>query len=284
MSSSGVPSIRDLRRNPFLDQTLQMMTLECIAFPIPPLGHCGVRYFSFGQGGVLNLLLLPGMDGTGLLFDPLLESLPDWLHPNVVAYPPNEPLGYAELFPLVRNARPPVGDFVVLAESFSGPLALMLAAVEPPGLRGIILCASFIRFPLSAPFRLIAAATQPICFRLAPTWIARWALMGNHGTAHLNRLFATATATVSPTTMATRARAIANVDVTAELRSCRVPLLYLSGQNDRVVGPNCLSEIRRVKPDTKVVELPGPHLLLQTFPEEAAFEIDQFTSKIHSHT
>ena len=62
----------------------------------------------------MNLLLLPGMDGMGLLFDPLLESLPDWLHPNVVAYPPNEPLGYAELFPVVRNACPPVGDLVVL--------------------------------------------------------------------------------------------------------------------------------------------------------------------------
>ena len=34
------------------------------------------------------------------------------------------------------------GDFVVVGESFSGPLALLLAARSPPGLRGVVLCAT----------------------------------------------------------------------------------------------------------------------------------------------
>jgi len=222
------------------------------------------------------------MDGTGLLFEPLLEALPGWLEPTVVAYPAREPLGYAELLPWVRDACPSASEFVVLAESFSGPLALMLAASEPSGLRGVSLCASFIRCPWPAPLRRMAGAARPLCFRLAPTWLARWALLGRHGTNRLNRLFAAAAATVTPEVMAARARAIASVDVSAELRRTRVPLLYLAGGHDRVVGPSCLSTIRRIKPYIEVVELPGPHLLLQACPVEAAYEVGQFIKRVAS--
>jgi pimeloyl-ACP methyl ester carboxylesterase len=228
----------------------------------------------------LKLLLLPGMDGTGLMFEPLLKALPGWLQPTVVAYPVHEPLDYEGLLPAVRAACPSTGEFVVLAESFSGPLAVMLAASEPLGLRGVILCASFIRCPLRTPFRWIAAAARPVYFRLVPTWLARWALFGGHGTDRLHRLFATATSTVSPAAMAARARAVASVDVTAELRMCPVPLLYLQAQQDRVVGPSCLRAIRREKPEIQVVELPGPHLLLQALPIESAYEVGQFIQRI----
>ncbi len=226
----------------------------------------------------MNLLLLPGMDGTGVLFAPLLEALPAGLRPTVVAYPPRELLGYAELLPLVRAACP-AEDFVVVAESFSGPLALMLAASKPEPLRGVVLVASFVRSPLPAPLRWLATLARPICFRWAPVWPARWALLGRHGTPRLNRLFAEALAIPSPDAMAARARAIANVDVAEDLRQAEVPLLYLAGREDRVVGPRSLAAIRHVRPDIEVAELPGPHLLLQACPAEAARVIGEFVKR-----
>ena len=90
----------------------------------------------------MHLILLPGMDGTGQLFGPLLRILPPGLEAAVVAYPPDRPCGYAELLPLVEAAVPDGGEFLILGESFSGPLALLLAASRPRGLRGVILCAS----------------------------------------------------------------------------------------------------------------------------------------------
>lgn len=225
------------------------------------------------------LLLLPGMDGSGLLFEPLLEALPSWIEPRVVAYPPREPLGYAELIRHVQAACPATEDFFVLAESFSGPLALMLAASQPRGLLGVVLCASFIRCPWSAPWRWLAALAPPICFRLAPWWPARRLLVGRQGSDRLHRLFERAAATVSADAMAARARAIAGVDVTAELRSCPLPLMYLMAREDQVVGPMCLDMIRREKPDVEVVELSGPHLLLQARPQEAAHAITQFVKR-----
>jgi len=41
----------------------------------------------------MRLLLLPGTDGTGLLFEPLVKALPSCLTAHVVAYPPEQPLG-----------------------------------------------------------------------------------------------------------------------------------------------------------------------------------------------
>lgn len=71
---------------------------------------------------------MPGLDGSGVLFRPLLKRLPPEVVPQVITYPATTPLGYAELLPHVMAALPESGAFVVLGESFSGPLALMVAA------------------------------------------------------------------------------------------------------------------------------------------------------------
>lgn len=62
-------------------------------------------------------MLLPGMDGTGIFFEPLLRALPAELDAHVVAYPPAEPLGYDELLSVVESALP-AEPFVLMAESF----------------------------------------------------------------------------------------------------------------------------------------------------------------------
>src|SRR4051812_35337188 len=73
-----------------------------------------------------QLVLLPGLDGSGRLFQPLLAELPKWIEPVVVAYPP-ERARFDELVPIARERLPHSGAFALLGESFSGPLALMLA-------------------------------------------------------------------------------------------------------------------------------------------------------------
>ena len=51
-----------------------------------------------------TLVLLPGLDGTAAMFGPLLASLPPWIRPVVVTYPPSGPNGYDDLLPLVQRA------------------------------------------------------------------------------------------------------------------------------------------------------------------------------------
>ncbi len=99
----------------------------------------------------LKIVLLPGLDGSGKMFQPLLPYLVPDFDPHVVAYPRAGSQSYASLLPFVRAELPQNEAFVLLAESFSGPLALQIAAERPPHLKGLILCASFLASPRAVP-------------------------------------------------------------------------------------------------------------------------------------
>jgi pimeloyl-ACP methyl ester carboxylesterase len=113
------------------------------------------------------IVLLPGMDGTGELFAPLLDALPAELDPIVVRYP-DRPASYAEHEEVARHAMPRDQPFVLLGESFSGPVAVSIAASAPPNLRGLILCSSF----LSCPHRALALL-RPLTPFASPKWCPR---------------------------------------------------------------------------------------------------------------
>src|SRR5262245_18170414 len=223
-----------------------------------------------------KLILMPGMDGTGDLFAPLLEALGDSLESVVLRYPPDQPLGYSELLMRVRGELPRSGPYVLLGESFSGPLALMLAADAPAGLRGVILCASFATNPIRWLPRLARLLVRPVLFSRKPGFAQIKALLGRHETPELRALLIKANSAVSPSVMAARARAILAVDVRAEFKACRHPLLYLRGQRDRVVRAHVARSLLKQKPSLQVVTLPAPHLVLQAAPEESARAIREF--------
>jgi pimeloyl-[acyl-carrier protein] methyl ester esterase len=227
------------------------------------------------------LILLPGMDGTGFLFDPLLEALGDEYSASIVTYPCTKPRTYEDLEPLVFE-RLPHEDFVIVAESFSGPLVLKIAAQRPPGLRGIILCATFVSNPLRILPRWLAPAVRPWMFHLSPKWLRSRVLLGRRASPELLTLFARAQAAVSPEVFACRARAILEVDVERELAECSYPILYLQGRQDRVVAAHNLRRIRALNPKVAVREVDAPHLVLQVAPTEALRHIRDFISSLSS--
>ena len=220
------------------------------------------------------------MDGTGLLFKPLLGALPDSITATVVAYPTDRPLGYAELLPLAMAALPKDSEFAILAESFSGPLALMLAATNPAGLRGVVLCGTFVRSPLPRPLSWLAGWARPWWFGLKPRALARWLLLGRYCNDELRELFESALAQVKPSVLAARARAVVAANADDALRTCRVPILYLAANADRVVRPGSLQLIQRLCPQVAAITLSGPHLLLQAAPVDAAREIAAFVKRV----
>ena len=133
----------------------------------------------------IQLVLLPGLDGTGVLFRPLLKKLPHYIQPIVVTYPTDKELGYDELLPIVLKKLPQGAPFVLLGESFGGPLSLRVAATRPAGLKALILSASF----LSCPHHFVPAWTAPLVrafpFRAFPKLVQLKALLGGYATAEL---------------------------------------------------------------------------------------------------
>jgi len=224
----------------------------------------------------ISLVLLPGMDGTGRMFAPLVQALPEWVNPLVVSYPTDQPLDYAGHLEIVRSALPADQQLVLLGESFSGPLALMAAAQTTADLRGVILCATFIRSPMPAFMSRLSCLVTPGTVRLAPWSIRRRMLLGGEGSPVASSLLDSIHGTVSPGVMAARARSILAVDCTEALRTCPVPILYLAGSADAIVTRRSLLRIQRVRPDVSVATLDGPHLLLQESPDAAARVIERF--------
>lgn len=226
----------------------------------------------------LTLVLLPGMDGTGTLFAPLLEALGPGITPRVVSYG-NAPLNYAEHITLARAALPSTGRYLILGESFSGPVAVALAGKASPGLLGIVLCASFIRCP--RPMLAQLESFVPLASRvgIAPKW-ASFLLLGRYETPELRFALTSALKEVSQKAFAGRLRAVSKVDVTAAARAVRVPCLYLKATEDRLVPTAAGEAVTDVIRATNIREVEGPHLLLQTRPTECANAIRAFAARV----
>jgi pimeloyl-ACP methyl ester carboxylesterase len=97
--------------------------------------------------------MLPGMDGTGDLFKPLLESCPEEFEAVVLSYPRDRHADTEELVDLIRRHLPE-DQAVLVAESFSGYLAIRVAATFPLKIKALILCNAFLRSPAPRLARL----------------------------------------------------------------------------------------------------------------------------------
>src|SRR5690349_144022 len=93
------------------------------------------------------LVLLPGMDGTDTLRSEFIAALRPTIEASVVSYPADRAFGYIELEAIAHSKLPTDGPYVLLGESFSGPIAISIAAKHPPGLIGLVLCCSFASTP-----------------------------------------------------------------------------------------------------------------------------------------
>lgn len=220
---------------------------------------------------MMKLVLLPGMDGTGELFSEFIATLPVAFGTTIVRYPSAQSLPYSELENIVRAACPVSEPFILVAESFSAPLAIKYAATCPANLRGVVLCAGFATSPVKGWRRFLGSLLAPLVFRIPLSDLAaeHW-LVGPDARPSLLAAVRGAISSVQPKVLAARLRAVLACEVRPELGRIAVPILYLQAKEDRLVNPSCLVELQQVKPQMAVTVLDGPHLLLQRKPLGAA--------------
>jgi len=222
-----------------------------------------------------KLVLLPGLDGTGKLFVEFLMALDLGSSAQVVSYPPDIPLGYDELEPLVRAALPTRGRFVILGESFSGPLAIRIAAHPPPALVGLILCVTF----ASNPYPHLAwarglAALLPL--KSLPRWLRAPLMWGSASPSKAPRQSERAMAGVDAAVIRRRIAALLSVDETAALAKISVPTLVLCATGDRVISKAASMRLMHGIRHAQRLDVDGPHLLLKTRPKECAAAVLNF--------
>jgi pimeloyl-ACP methyl ester carboxylesterase len=224
---------------------------------------------------MINLVLLPGLDGTGVAFTDFTAALGPEVNSIVVSYPPNVPLSYAELEAVARSFIPTDEPFFLLAESFSGPIAISIAATAPSGLMGLILSCSFARYP-----RRALALVRPILYGIPISAVPKaslgFFLLGRYSTPTRQALLERMIGLVSPAVLRFRIRAALAVDVSISLGQIKVPVLYLRASEDRVIPPSASGLIAARTSCNRLKEFRAPHFLLQVLPDEAAEVVSGF--------
>jgi pimeloyl-ACP methyl ester carboxylesterase len=228
---------------------------------------------------VVTLVLLPGLDGTGLLFAPFVEALGPKMETLVVTYPVDQALGYTELEGLVRAALPKTSSFVVLGESFSGPIAIRIAADPPAGMVGVILCVTFAKNP-HASLTWMRPWLSRFPIKSLPAWAKAPFMWGEWSAARELTAVQNATAAVDEEVFRHRIAAVLSVDETNALRRVRMRMLVLRASEDRVVPRAASEHVLRILPSAQLAEVAGPHLLLLTRPEQCAAAAIRFLMAI----
>lgn len=223
-----------------------------------------------------TLVLLPGLDGTGLLFERLVSALPPDLLICVVQYPSKVPLSISE-YAAIAVRQMPAGRIILLAESFSGLIALHLLRERLVSPECIIFVASFDSSPLrylhrlSALFLILAKTSKYL-----PKVLWRYFCIGPNATdADISWLKA-ALAQVEPAVIAHRLRIVAlSKPVKAAL--IELPAFYLHANEDRLIPQGAMEELSKLFKKLNIFRINGPHFLLQAMPTECAEIIASIT-------
>ncbi|MGE0359864.1 MAG: alpha/beta fold hydrolase [Vicinamibacterales bacterium] len=185
------------------------------------------------------LMLVPGLDGTGLLFYrqvPLLER-----HWRVTAHRHRD--SAVELSELVEELDAHVRQIAdgrrvtLVGESFGGALSLSYALAHPDRVARLVILNSFPYFGPQARLWLgyhLMRATPWGVMRMVRQLTA-WRLHSPHtGAEELRRFHALMRATTREGYLS-RLRMLRSYDVRSRLPELRVPVLYLAADNDHLV-------------------------------------------------
>lgn len=226
----------------------------------------------------LTWVLLPGFDGTGNLFEPLRKVIPA-RSVQVISYSPDEPKAYEDLVQQVLSEVPD-RPYVLIAESFSGPIAIQVAALAQRPPQALVLCATFAAWPFDLTLRRLSRLLSPMMFRSKPPrWIVQHFLLGANVPQELMQQFFLSVGGVNRHVLQARLNAVLRVDVRSALAGSRVPVLYLCAAKDRLIGRRGLRTVEKVCGDLLVRTIDAPHLMLQRNPQECVNAIEEFTER-----
>jgi hypothetical protein len=162
------------------------------------------------------------MDGTGSLFSEFIAALPRGLEPVVVTYPLDRSMNYAELEQFARARLPTERPFVLVGESFSGPIRVginftgnrLITEQRPLG-TGI---------GLRANEQTSTRPRKPAGFDAASEIAITAALLfGRYASRTLRERLSAAISKVDPAAWQARLSAVLSADVAVHVSSIRVP-------------------------------------------------------------
>jgi pimeloyl-ACP methyl ester carboxylesterase len=198
-----------------------------------------VRDLAELRSGAETIILVPGLDGTALLFYRQLPLLARRF--NVVAFPlPDESDRsmedlVSELRTLIDEIAP--GGAILCGESFGGALCLSTALAHPDAVRGLVIINSFSRVPQRVKLRFAPLALRLVPWAAMPT-VRRFTehrLHSPHALPEDLAEFRERSKSIGRQGYIRRLEILWDYDVRHRLHEIQAPTLFLAGDRDQLI-------------------------------------------------
>ncbi|MEM8681062.1 MAG: alpha/beta hydrolase [Planctomycetota bacterium] len=213
----------------------------------------------------VNTLMLPGLDGTDHLLTHFHRAAPDNYRMSILTLPDDPTASYDDLCDHFGDVVAATRPCTLIGESFSGPLAILLAHRYPESVRHLVLVATFVTCPITPWSKLVPWS---LAFRIRmPIALIRAIIVGQH--ERLAQSVQQAVQVQSPRTLARRLRCVLNVDVRQPLRELQCRITCIRATEDHLVTKPNADAIAQLNPRVMSRQIEGPHLILQARPQQA---------------
>ncbi|MFC4656626.1 MULTISPECIES: alpha/beta fold hydrolase [Rheinheimera] len=213
------------------------------------------------------LVILPGLDGSGLLYQRFAAALPQDWQVQCFSYP-DSPLSYAELADWLEPQLPDQ-PFLLLGESFGGPLAYELARRQPQRVLGLVLCCTFIENPMPwAP--VLWHWLRKLEFTAARRMVLLRYLLWGHEVPGLRAELDQALSMLPQASFIYRVEQVLALKAPTARSELTMPVLYLQAAQDKLVYAHCAQAFQQLLPQLQLFKFQCSHFLLQQQAEKGA--------------
>jgi len=224
---------------------------------------------------------MPGMDGTGISFAPLGRLLPEDVSVKIITYPTDRLLSFEETVHCAGDQiRDRYEEAIVIAESFSGPVAIELVGSGRIKIKALVLCSTFARSPRPVLFKLMTYLPLELLIILPfPKLLFKHLVEGGEASADLfASMWQRIKVQVHADVLVHRLKLISRMDVRRWLWKLTIPCLFIQASSDRSVPGASLSDFTQAVANLRVRRIKGPHYILQAEPERCLEAIQAFAS------
>lgn len=214
------------------------------------------------------IVLLPGLDGTGILFQPLIAHLPQTIEIRCFSAETFTTECIATQAQIVSDAligRP----CIIFAESFAGRLAFELIRNPTVTVAHVVFAASFLQRPSFLSRFAAWVPLLPLYRRWLPNWFLNKLFFGQfHANPILLPLFYQALSRSPEQLIRTRLAEIAQMHV--ETQRFTQPCTYIAAKADYLVNAAAAAHIASLSANFSKVRFHGGHFIAQCQPAACA--------------
>ncbi len=203
------------------------------------------------------------MDGTSLLFEPLIAHVPAGFKVTPLSLRQEPYLSYTDQAEHILS-KIESENTIIVAESYSGRVAYDIAQIQPERIKHIVFAASFLTRPSTlariAPFLPLqllknGIIPSPIIGRLA---------FGRDRSNRLTELLEASLHQVDTAVLRHRLKQISTLQIPT--KTIEIPCTYIRARSDNLVSAKAVESFKDICSNLTIREVAGSHFILQTNP------------------